>query len=114
METVGDDLLEWDGEQPGAPPRLCHHRGPGLHGGPRHLAARMLVSVGERDTAVHDQARRATAGLPRVTVVSLPGRGHGEAIARSDLALPHSQRSLASNTDRSMTFVKPLRNRTAS
>jgi hypothetical protein len=49
-----------------------------------------------------------------VTVVSLPGRGHGEAIARSDLALPHSQRSLASNTDRSMTFVKPLRNRTAS
>jgi len=31
METVEDDLLEWDGEQPGAPPRLCHRRGPGLH-----------------------------------------------------------------------------------
>jgi hypothetical protein len=95
METVENDLLAWDGEQPGAPPRLCHHRGPGRHGGPRHLAARMLVSVGERDTTVHDQARRATAGLPRVTVVSLPGLDHGEAIARNDLALPHVQRFLA-------------------
>jgi pimeloyl-ACP methyl ester carboxylesterase len=62
---------------------------------PAHLTAPMLVSVGERDTAVHDPARRATAGLPRVTFVSLPGLGHGAAIARSDLALPHIQRFLA-------------------
>jgi hypothetical protein len=55
----------------------------------------MPVHVGERDTTVHDQARRAPAGLPRVTFVSLPGLGHGEAIARGDLALPHSQRFLA-------------------
>ena len=60
-----------------------------------HVAASMLVYVGERDTAFHDQARRATADLPRVTFVSLPGLGHGEAIARSDLAFPHIQRFLA-------------------
>jgi hypothetical protein len=28
METVEDDLLAWDGEQPGVPPRLSHCRGP--------------------------------------------------------------------------------------
>ena len=60
-----------------------------------HLAAPMLVYVGERDTPFHDRARRATAGRPRVTFVSLPGLGHGEAIARSDLALPHIRRFLA-------------------
>jgi hypothetical protein len=30
-ETVEDDLLAWDGEQPGAPPCLCHRSGPGRH-----------------------------------------------------------------------------------
>jgi pimeloyl-ACP methyl ester carboxylesterase len=53
-----------------------------------HLAAPMLVYVGERDTPFHDRARRATADLSRVTFVSLPELDHGEAIARSDLVLP--------------------------
>jgi pimeloyl-ACP methyl ester carboxylesterase len=53
-----------------------------------HLVAPMLVYVGERDTPFHDRARRATAGLARVTFVSLPGLDHGEAISRSDLVLP--------------------------
>ena len=53
-----------------------------------HVAAPMLVYVGERDTPFHDRARRATADLSRVTFISLPGLDHGEAITRSDLILP--------------------------
>lgn len=55
----------------------------------------MLVYAGERDVPFHERARRAVAGLPRVMFVSLPGLGHMEAFARSDLVLPHVRTFLA-------------------
>ena len=94
MEVVEDDLLAWDGEQPRAAPSVSPKR--------PWTSLRSLPPGwsdarprGERDMAFHYQAQRPTAGLPWMTFVSLPGIGHGEAIARSGLALPHIQRFLA-------------------
>ena len=55
-----------------------------------------LLYVGESDGVFpHTEVKEAASRLPNATFVSLPGLDHIQAIARSDLMLPHVKKFLA-------------------
>ena len=55
------------------------------------LTMPVLILTGEEDASVYEQAREAARRIPDAELAILPGLGHLEAQARSDVALPHIQ-----------------------
>jgi pimeloyl-ACP methyl ester carboxylesterase len=67
---------------------------PGLEDVLPAMAMPCLLYAGDAD-GFHPGVERCVKHMPNATFVSLPGLDHGEAMARSDLVLPHATRFLA-------------------
>lgn len=62
---------------------------PSLADDVRDLDVPMMILTGEQDPSVYEQAKETAEVIPNATFAVLPGLGHLDAFARSDLALPN-------------------------